>query len=86
MGSPTSLFTIKVEDFPILNITFQVVVYSHRCTTGRTTCIDYVARLQREVPADVADNLVYLIKHIARAAFLHGLTVDVKMEMNTLNV
>ena len=86
MGSPTSLFTIKVEDFPILNITFQVVVYSHRCTTGRATCVDYVARLQREVPTDVADNLVYLIKHIARAAFLHGLTVDVKMEMNTLNV
>ena len=51
-----------------------------------SACIEQVARLQREILGDVAHQFVNLVEHIARAAFLHRLSVDVKMEVQCLHI
>ena len=77
---------MKVEHLSIFQIALQVVVNLHRATACRTTRIEQVSRLQREVLTDVRDNLIHLVEHIARTAFLHILTIDVEMEMDGLDV
>ena len=77
---------MKVEYLSIFQITLQVVVNLHRTATSRTTRIEQVACLQREVLADVRDNLIHLVEHIARTAFLYIFTIDVEMEMDGLDV
>ena len=77
---------MKVEYLSIFQITLQVVVNLHRTATSRTTRIEQVACLQREVLADVRDNLIHLVEHIARTAFLYIFTIDVEMEIAGLAV
>ena len=77
---------MKVEHLSIFQIALQVVVNLHRATACGTTRIEQVSRLQREVLTDVRDNLIHLVEHIARTAFLHILTIDVEMEMDGLDV
>ena len=77
---------MKVEHLSILQVALQVVVYLHGTTTRRATRIEQIARLQRKVLTDVGDNLIYLVEHIARTAFLHRLAIDVQMEVDSLYV
>ena len=42
----------------------------------RTSGIEQVASLEREVLADVGDDFIYFVEHIARAAFLYGLVIE----------
>ena len=52
----------------------------------RRSCVEQIARLQREELRDVADELVHFVEHVARTAFLHRLSVNVQMEVQSLNV
>ena len=63
-----------------------MVVNFYRTYAYRSTRIEQVARLQRKELGDVAHQLVNLVEHIARTAFLHRLSVDVQMEVQRLDV
>ena len=80
------LFTHKVEYLSIFEIALQMVVDLHRTASCRTTRIEQVSCLERKILADVGDDFIHLVEHIARTAFLHILAVDVEMEVDSLDV
>ena len=63
-----------------------MVVDMHRTYSCRCAGIDDVARLESEEAAYVAHYFVDLKHHVARHALLHGVSVDVEMEMQRLEV
>ena len=63
-----------------------MVVHLYGPYASRCSRVEDVARLQREEAADICDDLVHLVHHLARAALLHRPSVDVHVEVNGLNV
>lgn len=63
-----------------------MVVDVDRTAACRTSGIEQVARLEREVLADIGDDFIYLVEHIARAAFLYGLVIEVEAEVQCLDI
>src|SRR5574344_872135 len=63
-----------------------MIIYFHRTTSGRTTCIEQITSLKREELADIRNNFINLIQHITSTSLLHFLTIDVKMEMKHLYI
>ena len=80
------LFTVEFEDFALFEVALEVVVDVDGAYACGGASVEEVARLQGEELGDVGDDLVDLIKHIGGAAFLDGLTVDVEVEVDTLDV
>ena len=80
------LFTHKVEHLSIFEIALQMVVDLHRTASCRTTRIEQISSLERKILADVGDDFIHLVEHIARTAFLHILAVDVEMEVDSLDI
>ena len=55
-------------------------------TAARWTAgIEQVAYAEREISADIRDNLIHLVEHIARIALLNRSSIDVKMKAKVLN-
>lgn len=63
-----------------------MVVYMDGTARCGASGVENVTRFEREIPADVGNKLVHFVEHVARTALLHGLTVDVEVEMQGLNV
>ena len=80
------LLTHEIQHLPVFQVTFQMVVYLHRSAACRTPRIEQVARLQRKVLADVGDDFIHLVEHVAGASLLHILAIEVEMEVNRLDV
>ena len=55
-------------------------------TTRRATREENIPCFKRKVLANIANERVYFIKHITRAALLYGISIDVKMEMKPLKI
>ena len=70
----------EIQELLAFEITLQMVIHMDGAYTDGCSCIEHVARLQREETADVADELVHFIQHVGRIARLHRLSVDVEME------
>ena len=77
---------MKIEHLPVFEIAYEMVVDVDRATACRTSGIEQVARLEREVLTDVGDDFIYLVEHITRAAFLYGLVVEVETEVQCLDI
>ena len=77
---------MKIEHLPVFEIAYEMVVDVDRTAACRTSGIEQVARLEREVLADVGDDFIYLVEHIARAAFLYGLVIEVEAEVQCLDI
>ena len=50
------------------------------------TCVEDIARLKGEETRDVGDDFVDAVEHVGGTAFLNGLSVDVEVEMDGLNI
>ena len=77
---------MKIKNFFVFEITFQVIVDMNRTYSGRSSCIKQVTDFQCTKPAYISDNPVYLKEHVARIAILHGLAVDIQMEIDVLDI
>lgn len=77
---------MKIEHLPVFEIAYEMVVDVDRTAACRTSGIEQVARLEREVLADIGDDFIYLVEHIARAAFLYGLVIEVETEVQCLDI
>ena len=76
----------KVEELMVAEVAFQMVANVDRTDAGRCTRIKHVTHLKGEEAADVADELIHLIEHIACVARLYRLAVDVKVKVKVLNI
>src|SRR5574344_1878948 len=80
------LFAVEFQHLAFFYISLKMVVDMHRTYSCRCAGIDDVARLESEEAAYVAHYFVDLKHHVARHALLHGVSVDVEMEMQRLEV
>ena len=76
---------MEVQHRLVLEVALQVVIDVDRAYTHRRTSEDDVARLDGEVLANEADDLVNRVNHVARITFLHRLAVYVEVEMQILH-
>ena len=78
------LLHVEFQEFLALKIAFYVVVYVHLPHSGRRSGEDEVAGLQRKELADVAHQLVYVVKHVSGVSLLHRVAIDAEVEMEIL--
>ena len=62
-----------------------MVVHVDGANADRGAGEEHVARLQCEEAADVADEFIHLIQHVARTPRLHRLPIDVEVELQILH-
>ena len=74
-------FTVECEHLAVFEPAFQTVADVNRTNACRGAGIEQVARLQREELRDVGDDLINGVEHIRGTALLHGLAIDVEMEV-----
>ena len=78
------LLTVEFEHFALFEPAFQMVVDMDGPHAGWCTRIEQVTRLQGKELRDIGDDLIHLVEHIGGASFLHGLTIDVEVEVDAL--
>ena len=71
----------KVQKFVVAKIAFQMVADVNGTDAGRCARVEHITRLQGEKAADVADEFIYLIEHVACVARLYRLPIDVEVEV-----
>ena len=76
----------EIQEFLAFKIALQMIIHMDGAYSNGCSGIEHVARLQREETADVADELVHLIQHVGRIARLHCLSINVEVEMETLDI
>ena len=54
--------------------------------SGRGTCKQQITNLQCTELTYISNNTIYPEEHIARIALLHGLAINIEMEINVLYI
>ena len=85
-GQRVGSFHVKLQHLALFEPTFEMVVDVDGAHAYGRSRIENVARLQGEPLRDIGNQFIHPIEHIARTALLNGLAIDVKMEMNGLNL
>ena len=63
-----------------------MIINMNRPHTCGGASIEDITCLQCKELRNIGDNLVNTIEHVAGTSFLNGISIDVKMEMNGLNI
>lgn len=77
---------MEVQQLLPFEVSLQVLSYADGPYTDGSTCEQQVANLQRAELADVGDDFIHLEQHVCRVSALHGLSVNVQMEVQVLYV
>ena len=64
----------------------KLIVNLHWSHSRRSSCVENVARLQREELRNIGYQLIHLVEHVGSASLLHSVAIDVEMEMNGLHI
>ena len=79
-------FAPEISNFPLFNVSLDMVVGTDRATTRGTTREEEVAGLERKPPADETYCLVDREEHVGSATLLHRIAVDVETEPQSVDL